>query len=140
MAHENLSRSQRVEMGTERSFGIVFAVVFTIVGAWQLWWRGRVWGWLMIGGAGAFLLAGFLLPWLLAPLNRLWMSLGRVLHRVMNPIVLGVLFYGVVAPTGLLMRALGKQMLAPTYDEAAASYWVRRMPPGPARASFTKQF
>lgn len=139
MAHENLTRSEKLELGSERSFGIVFAVVFTIIGAWQLW-RGRGWGWVMISGAGAFLLAGYLAPWLLAPLNRLWMMFGLLLHRVMNPIILGILFYGVVAPTGLLMRALGKRLLPLTFDEAASSYWVRRTPPGPPGESFTKQF
>ncbi len=139
MAHESLSRPESVEMGSERSFGVVFAIAFTIIGAWQLW-RGRGWGWWMIGGGGAFLLTGLLAPSLLAPLNRLWMKLGLILHRVMNPVILGILFYGAVAPTGLLMRAFGKRPLPLTFDKAAASYWVRRNPPGPPGESFTKQF
>lgn len=137
--HEDYERTDNVEMGSERSFGLVFAVVFTVVGGWQLW-QGRSWGWWLVAGAAVFLALALLQPDLLRPLNKAWFLFGMLLHKIVNPIVLGLLFFAVVLPTGLLMRALGKRPLNLVFDRQAASYWVRREPPGPAPETFTKQF
>ncbi len=82
----------------------------------------------------------FAAPQVLAPLNRLWFKLGLLLHKIVNPIVLGIMFYVVVTPTGLIMRLLGKDLLRLKRDPAAASYWIERTPPGPKPESLGDQF
>ena len=81
-----------------------------------------------------------LLPRALGPLHWLWQRLGLLLHKVTNPILLGLIFFGAVVPTGLVMRALGKRPLRLTFDPAAKSYWILREPPGPSPDSMKKQF
>jgi hypothetical protein len=90
--------------------------------------------------AALFLAAALLRPALLNPLNRLWLKFGLLLHRVVNPIVMGLLFYGTVWPTGLVMRALGKDLLRLKRQPEAHSYWIVRAPPGPAPETMKDQF
>jgi hypothetical protein len=72
--------------------------------------------------------------------NRLWLGFGMLLHRVTSPVALGIIFYVVVMPTGLLMRAFGKDILRLRHDPAAESYWIKREPPGPKPDSMPHQF
>ena len=111
---------------SDRSFGIVFTVVFTIVALLPLW-RGASPRWWAAGIAALFGLAALLWPRALAPANRLWLRLGLLLHRIVNPIVMGAVFYLVVTPFGLLMRRRRSGlnvMRGP--DRAAATYWISR--------------
>jgi hypothetical protein len=78
-------------------------------------------------------------PSSLRPLNRLWMKLGLLLHRIVNPIVMGLLFYGTIWPTGLVMRMRGRDLLRLKRDPSAASYWIARVP-GPAPETMKDQF
>jgi hypothetical protein len=77
---------------------------------------------------------------LLAGLNRWWIKLGVLLGKLVSPIALGVLFYGVFFPMGVVMRLAGKDPLRLKRDADAASYWVLRKPPGPPPNSMTNQF
>jgi hypothetical protein len=79
-------------------------------------------------------------PTLLASLNRLWIKLGVLLGKLVSPIALGVLFYGVLVPIGVVMRLTGKDPLRLKRDTGAASYWISRTPPGPPPDSMTNQF
>ena len=79
-------------------------------------------------------------PELLGGLNRLWIRFGVLLGKVVSPIALGVLFYGVLAPMGVVMRLMGKDPLRLKLDSGANSYWIRRKPPGPPPDSMTNQF
>jgi hypothetical protein len=79
-------------------------------------------------------------PALLTPMNRLWTKFGLLLSKIMNPLVLGILFYATVVPIGLLMRATGKDPLRLKFDRAAPSYWIVREPPGPPAESMKNQF
>lgn len=84
-----------------------------------------------------FAAASWLRPEILAPLNRVWSLLGRVLHRVVNPIVMGVLFFFAFTTIGLLMRVFGQRPLALQFDPEATTYWLpRSQQPGP----MTKQY
>ncbi|NJK42379.1 MAG: hypothetical protein HC937_01060 [Aquincola sp.] len=139
MSHESLERSDVIQGSSNRTFGLVFGAVFLVVGLypWAFGSAVRLWS---IGVAAAFALVALALPSLLAPLNRAWTRLGLLLHRVTSPIVLGVMFFGVVTPTGLLMRALGKDFLKLRRDAGAPTYWVDRQPPGPKPESLPNQF
>ena len=126
-------------MGSERSFGLVFATVFLLVALWPLldrvsprWWA--------IAVAAVFALCAFIKPRLLAPLNRLWFRFGELLHRIVSPVALGVIFFGAITPYALVMRLFGRDALLLRKASARPSYWVRREPPGPPPDSFGNQF
>ncbi len=126
MTHGPAERGHEVTGPSNRSFGTLFTVVFVVV-AFAPLRRGaapRLWAVLV---SALFLAATLAAPALLAPLNRIWLRIGLAMHRVVNPIVMGVLFYGAVTPFGALMRLFGKG-LAPRLrpDESAGSYWVPR--------------
>ncbi|CDL00684.1 conserved protein of unknown function [Magnetospirillum gryphiswaldense MSR-1 v2] len=126
-------------MGSERSFGIVFAVVFALIGLWPLKAGGdmRLWA---LGLAALFLVVAFVAPKLLKPLNLLWFKFGLLLHKIMTPLIMGLLFFLTVTPVGMLMRATGKDPMRLKRDPDAASYWIDRDPPGPKPASMKNQF
>jgi hypothetical protein len=93
----------------------------------------------MLGGGALFLLAAYFRPSALRPLNMLWMKLGFLLHKIVNPLVMGLLFYGSIFPTGLMMRMRGRDLLRLERDPGADSYWIARAP-GPAPESMRDQF
>ena len=125
--------------GSERSFGLVFAGAFLLVALWPLWERAspRLWA---IAVATAFALCAWLAPHLLAPLNRIWFRFGELLHRIVSPIALGVIFFGVITPYAVVMRLFGRDELLLRRHSARDSYWVRREPPGPPPDSFGNQY
>ena len=128
-----------VKPSSDRLFGIVFAVVFTIVALWPLAEAGVVRIWVVI--LAILLLAiAVVRPTLLAPLNRAWTAFGVVLHGITNPLIMGFVFVSAVIPTALIMRALGKDPLRRRFDHNAKSYWIDREPPGPDPASMKRQF
>lgn len=90
----------------------------------------------------ALLSVGFttwLAPARLTPFNRAWMTLGEWMGRIVSPIVLGVVFFGLITPAGFISRLLGRDELR-LKRPCVESYWVRREPPGPDPASFRQQF
>ncbi len=139
MGHESFDRSTPVRGSSNRSLGLVFAAVFAIVGAFPLVFGGGP-RWWSFAVAAAFALAAFVAPVLLGPLNRVWTRFGLLLHRIVSPVVLGIMFYLVVTPIGLLLRAFGKDPLRLRFDAGARSYWIERTPPGPPPQSFPDQF
>jgi hypothetical protein len=139
MTHEDLSRDEPVEGSSDRSFGLVFAAAFLVVAAWPLWRGGDLRWWAVAVAAGLALVA-WVSPRLLALPNRLWLRFGLLLGKVVSPIALGILFYGVFVPMGTLMRWFGKDPLRLQRDKAATSYWIPREPPGPPPTSMTNQF
>lgn len=115
------------------------AAFFTIVGLWPLVGGAgpRVWA---LGIAGVFALLARVWPDALAPLNRIWFRFGLLLHRIVSPVVLAVLFFLTVTPMALLLRILGKDLLRLRWDREAASYWIERDPPGPEPETMIHQF
>ena len=137
--HEEVSRAPTVTAGSDRSFGIVFTIFCAIVAGVQFWHGSNAaWGWL----AAAVLFAGFALAYAraLRPLNVLWFKLGMLLHRIVSPVILGVMFFAVFTPLGLWLRLTGKRPLDLACDENTDSYWIERRPPGPPPGSFDRQF
>ena len=137
--HEVFSRDEKIVAGSDRSFGIVMAAAFAAVTALNGWHAGRVWPW--SGALSALLLAAALVrPEVLNPLNRLWLRFGLLLHRVVNPIIMALVFFGAVWPTGLVMRWMGRDLLRLKREPDAASYWIVRQPPGPLPETMKDQF
>lgn len=138
--HENLDRDDEVVGSSDRGFGLTFAAVFGLIGTYKLLWSGSDWGYAWLAGAAAFLVVALTVPGILAPLNRAWTRFGLLLYRVVNPVIMALLFYVTVVPIGLLMRALGKRPLRLGREPDAASYWIERQPPGPPPATMSRQF
>ena len=137
--HERLSVAPDIQGSSDRSFGIVMAVVFAIIGAWPLLsWDPLRWWALII--AGLFGGLAFLRPALLAPLNRLWFRFGLLLNKITSPLIMGLLFYVVITPYAYILRWLGKDLLHLCFDSSADSYWIERKPPGPAPETIKRQF
>ncbi len=137
--HEVFSREEKLVVGSDRSFGFVMAGAFAVLTLLNAWHVGNIWPW--TGGLAALFLAATLLrPAILHPLNRIWMKFGLLLHRIVNPLIMGLLFFGTVLPTGLVMRALGKDLLRLKRQPEADSYWIVRQPPGPSPETMKDQF
>ncbi len=137
--HESFSRDEQPAAGSDRSFGIVMGCALAIISLINWWYGGGWWIW-TLGAAALFIVVALIHAPLLAPLNRLWLQFGLLLHKVVNPIVMGLVFFGTVLPTGLIMRLLGKDLLRLKRDPDADSYWIRRRPPGPAPETMKDQF
>lgn len=138
--HEHTPRhTAPVQGSTDRSFGLVFTAFFLIVGLLPLLHGHAVRFW-ALALAAIFLVLAMAIPHVLAPLNRVWTKFGLLLHSIVSPVALGILFYGVVTPTGLIMRLLGNDPLRLRFDRSAKSYWIVRSPPGPDADSLKNQF
>jgi hypothetical protein len=133
-------RGGEIKGSSDRSFGLVFTVVFVVIGLWPLLDGVTMPRWWALPIAMAFLVASFAKPSVLAPLNRLWTKFGLLLHRIINPVVLGILFYLMVTPIGVVRRLLGKDGLDRQLEPKKDSYWVTREPPGPPPESMNQQF
>ena len=137
--HESYLRQEATVPGSDRSFGMVMAAAFALLALINFWRVGHAWPW--TGAlAAVFFVFACLFPTALRPLNRMWFQLGLLLHKVVNPIVMALVFFGTVLPTGLIMRALGKDPLRLKWQGDANSYWIERRPPGPAPESLKDQF
>lgn len=126
---DNSARDHIQKTGSDRSFGFVFAVVFLVIGLWPLIgdWSNfatiRIWS---VGIAGALLVVAFAMPRLLAPANGLWIKFGFLLGRIMNPLIMGVLFFIVLTPVAVAMRLSGKDILNLKQNDGEKTYWVTR--------------
>lgn len=138
MTNTRTHHSEAIKLPSNRSFGLVFCGFFAIVALFPLFFGGSVRLWSAIISA-AFGLTALFLPLLLTPLNRLWMRFGALLHRIVSPIVLAVLFFALITPFGMVMRMLGKDPLKLRF-EPIPTYWVDREPPGPEPESLKNQF
>ena len=119
------SRHAELKVGSERNFGLVFSTVFWIVAFIPMVNEGnpRVWA---IVVASIFLVLSLALPKMLAPLNKLWFHFGLFLGSIINPVVMSLLYFIAIIPTGLLMRALGKDLLCQKINKSVHTYWNKR--------------
>ena len=128
-----------IELPSNRRFGLFFSAVFALA-AGYFWYKDNttllsVFGALM----GVTLLTALILPGLLLPFNKLWMGLGYVIGRIVSPIVLGVIFFILMTPMGVIQRLLGRDELR-LKPQDQASHWKVRDPAGPEPQSFKQQF
>jgi hypothetical protein len=137
--HESFARDEGIQSSSDRVFGLVMAGVLFFL-AFQPFLRGRGVRWWSLTAAVAFLLSALLFPRVLRRLNWLWLKVGLVLHAIVNPVVMGLLFYLTVTPIGLLFRWLGKDPLRLHFDKTADTYWIERRPPGPTPDTMPRQF
>ena len=137
--HENLDKEEEIKVSSDRSFGIVFTLVFLAAGGWIVS-RGQSEGWLFFVSAALFFVVAIIHPSILGPFNRAWAKFGLFLGQVFNPILLGVVFFLVVTPIAIALRLSGKDLLDLKSKSNLESYWIDRNPAGIKFGSMTKQF
>ena len=116
-----------VKISSNRSFGIVFFVVFLLIALYPLTYGGEIRIWSLIISL-IFLILGLLNSKILAPLNKIWFKFGILLGKIVSPLIMGVIFFLVVTPIGLIMRLLGKDVLNLRYNKNK-SYWIEKNGP-----------
>ena len=116
-----------VKISSNRSFGIVFFVVFLIIALYPLINDGNIRLWSLIVSL-AFLALGLLNSKFLSPLNKIWFKFGLFLGKIISPIVMGLIFFIVVTPIGILMRILKKDLLNLKMNNNK-SYWIEKSGP-----------
>ncbi len=136
-SHERFAEIE-LERGSERNFGLVFAGFFLLLLGLALW-NGRS-AWVWAGLSAAFAATALVAPGLLRPLNRFWHAFGMALGQIVSPLVMGVVFFLVVTPIAIYLRATGKDPLRLKWERTARTYWVMRNPPGPTPKSMPLQF
>ena len=124
---------------SNRSFGLLIGGVLLLVAGLHYWKeRPDYFVWLVV--AACFIAVALLVPRLLAPLRRLWLKLGHLMSIVMSPIILALMYVLAIVVTGVLIRLFGKDLLSLKLEPEAASYWIKRNPPGPEAKSLADQF
>lgn len=129
---------QATPVASERSFGVVFFIVFALVAAYGLW---SGWSVAVVASWAALsvltLLLGLFAPKTLQGPNRLWAKFGLLLALVLTPIIMALVFFLAVTPSGLLMRLFGTDPMKRKVDATTSSYWIKREKrPGPMRYQF----
>ena len=117
----------KIKVGSNRSFGFVFSIVFLLIALWPLLNNSEIRVWSLIISA-IFLILGFLNSMLLNPLNILWFKFGLFLGKIISPLVMGLIFFCVVTPIGILMKIFMKDLLKLKYNNEN-SYWVDKNGP-----------
>ena len=115
---------QSIQMGSNRSFGIVFFIFFLLIALWPLLNNHEIRLWSLIISL-IFLILGILNSKLLSPLNKLWMRFGLLLGRIVSPIIMGIIYFFVVTPTGLIMKIFRKDLLSLKKNDEK-SYWIEK--------------
>jgi hypothetical protein len=114
--------SQNIKISSNKSFGIVFFLVFLIISIFPLFKDGNIRIWSLII-AIIFLILGLMNSKILTPLNKIWFKFGIVLGGFISPIVMGVVFFVIVTPTALIMKVLDKNLLNLKRDNKK-TYWI----------------
>ncbi len=121
-------KSESIKISSNRSFGIVFFIVFLLISLYPLTNNEnlRIWSLLL---SLIFLILGLLNSRVLTPINLIWIKFGILLGRFIAPLVMGAIFFFVVTPIGVLMRILNKDLLNLKIDKQKNSYWINRTGP-----------
>ena len=116
-----------LKISSNRSFGIVFFIVFLLISIYPLINQGelRIWSLLI---SLLFLILGIINSKVLSPLNKVWFKFGIFLGKIISPIVMGIIFFLVVTPIAFLMRILKKDLLNLKYNKNS-SYWIEKTDP-----------
>ena len=116
-----------VKLGSNKSFGIVFFIVFLIIAIYPILSDGNLRLWSLVVSL-VFLILGLINSRFLTPLNKLWFKFGIFLGKIISPVIMGIIFFLVVTPIGLLMRLLKKDVLNLSFNDNK-SYWIEKNGP-----------
>jgi len=120
-----MSLNKDIKTSSNRSFGVLFFIVFFIIALWPLKSQGdlRLWSFIL---SIAFLILGIINSKFLTPLNKLWFKFGIILGSIVSPFIMGIIFFLVVTPIGIIMRLLGKDLLRIDKNKTVETYWINR--------------
>ena len=124
-----------IKIGSNRSFGIVFSIVFLLISMYPLINGENLRYWSLII-AFIFLILGFLNSKILTPLNKIWFKFGILLGKIISPFIMGIIFFFVVTPIGFLMRIFKKDLLNLKFN-GDKSYWIEKKE---SKSKMKKQF
>ena len=114
----------KIKSSSNKSFGIVFCIVFLLIGIWPILNNESYRFWVLVISL-VFLILGLTNSKLLTPFNILWFKLGIFLGKIVSPVVMGIIFFFVVTPTAILMRLFKKDLLNLKYNDSK-SYWIKK--------------
>ena len=117
-----------IKISSNRSFGIVFFVVFLLIALYPIINSEEIRIWSLIISF-IFIILGLLNSKILTPLNKLWFKFGVILGKIISPIIMGIIFFLVVTPIGLIMKVLGKDLLRLKYNKKDNTYWIEKNGP-----------
>ena len=117
-----------IKLGSNRSFGIVFFIVFVLIAIYPIINQGELRIWSLIISL-FFLVLGLFNSKILTPLNKLWFKFGLFLGKIISPIIMGIIFFVVVTPIGVIMRLIGKDVLNLKLNKKEGSYWIEKEGP-----------
>lgn len=140
MAIENKKLSAQPQKTlTNRTFGLIFAGIFLVFTLFPLIKGNAINQWTGYLSA-AFAVLAILVPIALTPFNKLFQLFGQVMHKITNPLIMGLVFFLTVLPTGLILKILGKDPMRRKLDPSAESYWIKREAGSITKESFDNQF
>tara|TARA_B100001121_G_scaffold241214_1_gene215338 strand:+ start:310 stop:693 length:384 start_codon:yes stop_codon:yes gene_type:complete len=116
-----------IKLGSNRSFGIVFFIVFLIIALYPLLNSSDIRLWSLITSV-IFLILGLLNSKILTPLNKIWFKFGILLGKIISPLIMGIIFFFVVSPIGIIMRLFRKDLLNLKFNDTK-SYWIKKTGP-----------
>ena len=123
-----MSLKSKIKMSSNRNFGLVFFIVFLILGFWPITAEGEIRIWLVVISL-IFLVLGMMKSKLLTPLNKLWFKFGMILGAIVAPVVMGAVFFLVVTPIAIVMKTMGKDLINKKYNKKKETYWITRKTP-----------
>lgn len=123
----------------DRVFGLIFSGIFCVIALFPLIYGGAYRQWALVVAA-VWAVPAIVYPSVLAPLNRLWAQFGQVMHKIINPVLMGLIFFLTVFPTAIVLKVLGKDPMRRKFDSKADSYWISRDNEALTKESFDNQF
>lgn len=118
-------KKKEIKISSNKSFGIVFFVIFLVVALWPLINEGEIRIWSIVISI-IFLFLGLINSKILTPLNTLWFRFGILLGKIFSPIVMGIIYFGVITPIGILMKLIGKDILNLKQNKKSSTYWIKK--------------
>ena len=122
-----------------RVFGLIFSGIFCVIALFPMLFGDDYRQWAVLVAA-AWAVPALLFPAILAPLNRLWAQFGQVMHHIINPLLMALIFFLTVLPTALMLKLFGKDPMRRKFDASADSYWILREQDSLTKESFDNQF
>ena len=117
-------KNTEIKIGSNKSFGIVFFIVFLLVAIYPLINNSEIRIWSLIT-AVIFLILGLTNSKVLTPLNKLWFKFGLLIGKIVSPLIMGIIFFLVVTPTAFIMRMIGKDLLNLKFNDKK-TYWIEK--------------
>ena len=117
-------KNQKIKIGSNKSFGIVFSIVFLVIAFWPMLNGNEINYW-SLAISIVFLILGLINSKILTPLNKIWFKIGIFLGNIVSPVLLGLVFFLIVTPTSIIMKLLGKDLLNLKKNNNN-SYWIEK--------------